>query len=192
MYKMEKSCAYFFVNQTPMISKSKYALKGHSKEVLMHYKKSMRIFWLSLCLLIAAGIIILAAIQYQSHKRLLEGSYENNTDDGASVHTAQSDKTPKEESTDATASFAIQSHTQQESSADVQTNDAKQHTAEYRFELKVKNGYLDVYHFHTEDLFFHTGVPYSAMTVKQRQELENGKYFINEQELYGYLESCTS
>ena len=77
MYKMEKSCAYFFVNQTPMISKSKYALKGHSKEVLMHYKKSMRIFWLSLCLLIAAGIILLAAIQYQSHKRLLEGSYEN-------------------------------------------------------------------------------------------------------------------
>ena len=53
------------------------------------------------------------------------------------------------------------------------------------------DGYLDVYHYHTENLFFHTGVPYSDMTLKQRQELENGKYFINEQELYGYLESCT-
>lgn len=158
----------------------------------MNYKKSMRVFWITFCLLAAAGIVILAAIQYQSHKRLLKGSYNNSTDDAASVHAAQSDTTAEEEATDAAASFAIQPHMQQESSADVQTDNAGQHTAEYRFELKVKNGYLDVYHFHTENLFFHTGVPYSAMTVKQRQELENGKYFINEQELYGYLESCTS
>ena len=65
-------------------------------------------------------------------------------------------------------------------------------TTEYRFELKAKDGYLDVYHYHTDNLFFHTGIPYSALTVDQRQELEHGIYFVNEQEMYGYLESCTS
>ena len=159
----------------------------------MNYKKSMRIFWLSLCLLLAAGTFIIVSVQYRSQKKIIEGSYDHKEGTGPSIHMSQSETTAQEESKEKATSSAVQPYTQKEqtsvNSGIPQTN---QNTVEYRFELKVKNGYLDVYHFHTENLFFFFFLPYSAMTVNQRQELENGKYFVNEQELYGYLESCTS
>ncbi len=166
--------------------------KEHSQEVAMNDKKSMRIFFLILGVLLAAGTVTVTAMRYWSQKSFVKGSYENQADDDASVRLSQSETAVQEEKEDAAASFAVQPQTQTEASAGSQTQDGGSNTVEYRFELKVKNGYLDVYHFHTDNLFFHTGVPYGAMTVKQRKELENGKYFVNEQELYGYLESCTS
>ncbi|MDE6889578.1 MAG: hypothetical protein K2P45_13235 [Eubacterium sp.] len=156
----------------------------------MNYKKSMRIFWISLGLLLAVGTVIIAAAQYRSQHFRAEGSYKKEEPVRQAVRPAQTQPDEPRESEDAAASFAAQTQQVQRSEGSGQKPD--EHTVEYRFELKVKNGYLDVYHYHTENLFFHTGVPYSDMTLKQRQELENGKYFINEQELYGYLESCTS
>lgn len=153
----------------------------------MNHKKSMRIFWLSLCLLLAAGAIIIAAAQYRRHKAEINDSYGRRQD------VTQQETAADDENEDAAASLAAQPPAQRESTtADTQVQPVSGTTAEYRFELKVKDGYLDVYHFHTDNLFFHTGIPYSETTLEQRQELEAGKYFVNEQELYGYLESCTS
>lgn len=157
----------------------------------MNHKKSMRIFWLSLCLLVAAGTAIIAVVQYQSHRKETSRAYGEQENDGQAVSAAQPasdpDQTPKD-----TMASAVPQMQHASKPADTQTQPVNGNTAEYRFELKVSNGYLDVYHYHTDNLFFHTGIPYSETTVKQRQELESGKYFINEQELYGYLESCTS
>lgn len=152
----------------------------------MNDKKSMRIFWLSLCLLLIAGALIIAAAQYRRHRAEIN--------DRQAVPITQQDTAADDKTEDAAASFSAQLPPVQRenTTADVQTQPVSGTTTEYRFELKVKDGYLDVYHFHTDNLFFHTGIPYSETTLEQRQELEAGKYFVNEQELYGYLESCTS
>lgn len=158
----------------------------------MNYKKSMRIFWLSLCLLLAAGALIITAAWYRWHRAEIKDSY-GSKNDGQAVRMTQRETAADDEEKDAAASFAVHPPVQRENTtADAQTQPVSGTTREYRFELKVKDGYLDVYHFHTDNLFFHTGIPYSETTLKQRQELEAGKYFVNEQELYGYLESCTS
>ena len=199
MNKISEECAYFFANQTPVDDVGRYSVKRvfltgctmeYSKEVIMNHKKSMRIFWLSLCLLLTAGALIIAAARYQRHKAEINGSYERQND-GQSVRMTQHTTETDDKTEDAAASFAAKPPVQRENTtADSQTVSGT--TTEYRFELKVKDGYLDVYHFHTDNLFFHTGIPYSETTLEQRQELEAGKYFVNEQELYGYLESCTS
>lgn len=154
----------------------------------MNDKKSMRIFWLTLCLLLAAGTVIIAAVWYRSHKNRI-----GNTSGHQQAEQPAADGSGTDDAKDAAVSFAVQPQIRNvQPSAGTQPSAADPDAVEYRFELKIRDGYLDVYHYHTENLFFHTGVPYSAMSVRQRQELEQGKYFINEQELYGYLESCTS
>lgn len=158
----------------------------------MNHKKSMRIFWLAMCLALVAGCGILVTVRYHSYKNRTEGSYENKETNPSSVQAAQSEAEKAKEE-EAAASFAVQPEKKSHpSAADSRTEADSRHPVEYRFELKVRNGCLDVYHYHTENLFFHTGIPYHAMSLRQRQELEKGKYFVNEQELYGYLESCTS
>lgn len=159
----------------------------------MNHKKSMQIFLLSLCLLAASGAFIVAALQYRSYQKELQKLYGKQAQDTQAARITQAETETDDTSADAAASFAAQTPgVQDESSTHTQTQPVSGNTAEYRFELKIKDGYLDVYHFHTDNLFFHTGIPYSAITLTQRQELEQGKYFVNEQELYGYLESCTS
>lgn len=157
----------------------------------MNHKKSMRIFWISLCLLVVSGALIIAVVQYRSHKKEMQRSFREQQNDVQAKQQAQ----PQAEAGDgehASSSVLNPQVKQEDTHTDTQVQPVSGNTAEYRFELKVKDGYLDVYHYHTDNLFFHTGIPYSAMTVKQRQELEQGIYFINEQEMYGYLESCTS
>ena len=39
----------------------------------MNHKKSMRIFWLSLFLLLISGVIIIAAVQLRAHKKAKTG-----------------------------------------------------------------------------------------------------------------------
>lgn len=163
-------------------------------EVIMNHKKSMRIFWLSLCLLVVSGTVIIAVVQYRSHKKEMQDSYTQQ-ENGVQANRLAQPQTDADAGDDTQASSVIQPRVAQENT-DEQTHTQVQpvsgNTTEYRFELKVKDGYLDVYHYHTDNLFFHTGIPYSALTVNQRQELEHGIYFVNEQEMYGYLESCTS
>lgn len=152
-------------------------------EVSMNHKKSMRIFWLSLFLLVAAGTAIIAVVQYQSHRKEIGRTYGEQENDGRAVSAAQPDTEPETAHPGTMASAIPHPQMQRENTtADPQTQPVNGNAAEYRFELKVVNGYLDVYHYHTDNLFFHTGIPYSETTVKQRQELESGKYFINEQD----------
>ncbi|MDE7312503.1 MAG: hypothetical protein K2N87_12920 [Eubacterium sp.] len=160
----------------------------------MNHKKSMRIFWLSLCLLAVSGTIIIAAVQYRSQKNKIQNSYREQ-ENGVQANRLTQPQATQDTDEDAQASAVLKPQAaKEETAADphTQVQPASGRTAEYRFELKVQDGYLDVYHYHTDNLFFHTGIPYSAMTAKQREELEQGIYFVNEQEMYGYLESCTS
>ncbi len=154
----------------------------------MYHKKSMRIFWLSLCLLLASGALIIAVVQINSHKK--ETERNQSVLQGA-------------DASDTTADAGIDAQPDQAGDAPVTLN-GKQAApeqkaqpvggslSEYTYELKAVGGYLEVYYYHTDQLFFHTGIPERALTDAQRQTLSKGKYFKDEQELYGYLESCTS
>lgn len=160
----------------------------------MNRKKSMRIFWISLCLLLVSGTAIIAVVQYRSHKKESENLYMEKETKKQVMRTGESgtdaqDSVPRSLVPRDTA----KSYTRQEDSrSDVPAKPASGSAANYKFELRAQNGYLEVYYYHTENLFLHTGIPYSVLTVEQRQELTSGKYFLNEQDLYGYLESCTS
>lgn len=158
----------------------------------MNHKKSMRIFWLSLCLLLISGTVIIAVVQYRSHKREAEeDSVEENNEQMLGTRPTLIDDLDNEQSMSdhQTAGHSMQ---QDHTHENEPVKPANGSTVRYQFELKVINGRLDVYYYHTETLFFHTGIPYSILTVEQRQELQDGKYFVDEQDLYGYLESCTS
>ena len=158
----------------------------------MNHKKSMRIFWLSLCLLLVSGTVIIAVVQYRSHKREAEADdqVQENMDQGLQTEPSLetdtlNDGLAKDEDQAADTS-------REKTQTDVLTQPASGNTVRYQFELKENNGYLDVYYYHTQTLFLHTGIPYSTLTMEQKQELMDGKYFLDEQALYGYLESCTS
>lgn len=158
----------------------------------MNHKKSMRIFWLSLCLLLVSGTVIIAVVQYRSHKRDAEADdqVQENMDQGLQTEPSLetdplNDGLAKDQDQAADAR-------REKTQTDVPTQPASGNTVRYQFELKENNGYLDVYYYHTQTLFLHTGIPYNTLTVEQKQELMDGKYFLDEQALYGYLESCTS
>lgn len=158
----------------------------------MNHKKSMRIFWLSLCLLLVSGTVIIAVVQYRSHKREAEADdqVQKNMDQG--LQTEPSLETDPLNDGLAKDQDQAADTRREKTQTDVPTQPASGNTVRYQFELKENNGYLDVYYYHTQTLFLHTGIPYNTLTVEQKQELMNGKYFLDEQALYGYLESCTS
>ncbi len=162
----------------------------------MNHKRSMRIFWFTLCLLLICGAAIIAAVQYRSHR---------NNPQGQKSHMQYGDTKVQAETGDTAAGLEIGNgqagsqegwektpQAQKNTSSGEQVQPASGGAAAYQFELKICGGYLDVYHCHTGQLFFHTGIPCAMLTDRQCQELERGKFFQNEQELYGYLESCTS
>ena len=154
----------------------------------MNHKKSMRIFWLSLSLLLISGVIIIAAVQIRTHKKA----------GGEQDDTARQTTTAAEGSQPFAGSASIPSVTGNQTPEETggmqdqslqQTNGG---AAAYMYEIRIRNGYLEVYYYHTKRLFLYTGIPYQMLTTKQRLDLQRGKYFKDEQELYGYLESCTS
>lgn len=158
----------------------------------MNHKKSMRIFWISLCLLLVSGTVIIAVVQYQSHKNEKKDSGKGQEEMEPAFRTREPQPDTDANVDDADAA-SVTPHTERNDAAvSAQIHPADESTVQYRFELKISGGYLDVFHYGTDNLFFHTGIPYRSMTLEQRQELEKGKYFADEQELYGYLESCTS
>ena len=158
----------------------------------MNHKKRMRIFWLSLCLLLVSGTVIIAVVQYRSHKREAEADdqVQENMDQG--LQTEPSLETDTLNDGLAKDQDQAADPSREKTQTDVPTQPASGNTVRYQFELKENNGYLDVYYYHTQTLFLHTGIPYSTLTMEQKQELMDGKYFLDEQALYGYLESCTS
>lgn len=147
----------------------------------MNHKKSMRIFWLSLCLLLVSGALIIAAVQFHAHKKA-----EKEQDAVQENVKAQTDAVNKP----TTIVEARPNETDTITDAFVQQTNGE--AAIYLYELKIRNGYVEVYYYHTERLFLYTGIPYHMLTMEQRLDLQKGKYFQNEQDLYGYLESCTS
>ena len=157
----------------------------------MNHKKSMRIFWLSLCLLLISGAVIIAVVQYKSYKNEEKDAVNGQEDMEPAFRTRDVQPAQDSPSDDASAAFAAP-HTESDTGVRATITTVGEHTPQYRFEIEVRNGYLDVFHYHTDNLFFHTGIPYHALTQDQRSEIEDGRYFMDEQELYGYLESCTS
>lgn len=149
----------------------------------MHHKKSMRIFWLSLCLLLVSGAAIIAVVQINSHKKEEEKRQGVVEPEDTAVDISQDTEPEEEPSAAANGGQAV---------TERQAQPVGGNLSEYTYELKVVGGYLEVYYYHTNQLFFHTGIPERALTQMQREKLSKGKYFKNEQELYGYLESCTS
>lgn len=161
----------------------------------MNHKKSMRIFWLSLCLLLLSGVIIITVVQIKSREddKERQNIEETQRQDGQAEANIQTNTLAEEDANqyaDRSKMDGNQNTVSEDTAADIQPTIGEPVT--YLYELRVKNGYLEVYYYHTEQLFFHTGIPYRVLTVHQRQQLDRGKYFKNEQELYGYLESCTS
>ncbi len=155
----------------------------------MNHKKSMRIFWLSLFLLLISGVIIIAAVQLRAHKKAKTGP----------DNVAQQETSPGKEETEPDTGSATIPSAPGDSPAKGQVQPGDQSlqqtnggAAPYLYELKIRNGHLEVYYYHTNRLFLYTGIPYEMLTTEQRLDLQRGKYFIDEQELYGYLESCTS
>ncbi len=156
----------------------------------MGNKKSMRVFLLSLCLLAVSGAVIIGTMQYQTYRNAATGRDRMPGDAGQAQEADKSGQTigDSRQANPAETGDVKQNY---KSSTD-QTRPASVPTALYLFEMKVKDGYLEVYHYHTEQLFFHTGIAYSSLTATQQEAIQKGKYFRDEQELYGYLESCTS
>lgn len=154
----------------------------------MYRKKSMRIFWLSLCLLLVSGVAIITVVQINSHKKAAKKQQEVVSDENTGVDAGE-DVQSVDVETEAKRSAAESSS---QASAERQVQPVGGKLPDYSYELKAVNGYLEVYYYHTSQLFFHTGISERVLTEEQRQELNEGKYFKNEQELYGYLESCTS
>lgn len=161
----------------------------------MGQKKSMRNFWLSFFLLLLIGTALIAAAQYKLQKSGTQKIAAGHQDTEGDVGREQTSTLPGTGTQHAGLDIGIPKtpYTDQgghASSAQAKPTDGA--AVGYRFELRAVNGYLDVYHYGTGQLFLHTGIPCSVLTAAQCQELNDGKYFLNEQELYGYLESCTS
>ena len=151
----------------------------------MYHKKSMRIFWLSLCLLLVSGVAIIAVVQINSHKKEEQRQQGTIQDEDTRIDDRQETKPVQAEDSPVTRS-------DKQTVTERQVQPVGGNLSEYVYELKVVGGYLEVYYYHTKQLFFHTGIPERSLTDTQRRKLRQGKYFKDEQELYGYLESCTS
>ena len=155
----------------------------------MNHKKSMHIFWLSLSLLLAAGVIVLVAAQFYTHKK--EEARQEALQEKNSIANAENTKATANTVYNTTVPAGLNSKdTRNITEQPVQQTNGD--AADYLYELKIQNGYLEVYYYHTQRLFLNTGIPDHMLTAVQKQELQKGKYFKDEKELYGYLESCSS
>ncbi len=63
---------------------------------------------------------------------------------------------------------------------------------EYAYVIFVRDGVLVVYQKDRETEYFETNIRVSDLEEKMMEQLEKGIYFLNEQELYDFLESYSS
>lgn len=63
---------------------------------------------------------------------------------------------------------------------------------DYAYVIFARDGVLVVYEKDCETEYFETNVRVSDLEEKMMEHLENGIYFLNEQELYDFLESYSS
>lgn len=156
----------------------------------MNHNKSMRIFLISLMILVVSGVIIIAVVGARAQKREKQQEQEQAYQKKELQNTPSEQEPEKKLAPIKQNASDDQAGTGQSSGQKLQQTDSA--IPAYQYELRAVEGYLAVYKYHTDQLFMHTGIPCSALTDRQKQDLESGKYFVSEQELYGYLESCTS
>lgn len=63
---------------------------------------------------------------------------------------------------------------------------------EYEYLLRNDNGYVSVYKLPENEIFEYTDVIMDILPVGMQEEIHNGKYLKNEEELYNFLENYTS
>ncbi len=68
----------------------------------------------------------------------------------------------------------------------------QEETTTMLFLLRVLDGELVVYENETGLIYLKTGISVSALSEKERQEIEEGKYVENEEKLFSILETYTS
>jgi len=160
-------------------------------EVGMSHNKSMRIFLISLCILVVSGVLIIAVVGARAHKKELqqhsvvpEGAVERTrTGQGQNARVQENSSRNTETKTDSDSAIEAAPQEIQQTGSTIPP---------YRYELREENGFLEVYEYKTDRLFMHTGISSGVLSEDQLEELHAGKYFADEKELYGYLESCTS
>ena len=161
----------------------------------MDYRKGVRIFCVLVLILLSVAAILAAVSGWQRQQEKLRQHIAENGQQEAPTE-GEPDETEALGSTAHAKDVQPQAFAGEDPQVLSENEDKFQKTASvvepYRFELREQNGYLEVYRYHTDQLFLQTGISCDILSKDQKQELAQGKFFQNEQELYGYLESCTS
>lgn len=64
--------------------------------------------------------------------------------------------------------------------------------AEDRYYVKNPDGYVSIFYPNTDTLYFETSIVTLMLPEELQKEIENGKYFTTQEQLYHFLESYTS
>lgn len=62
----------------------------------------------------------------------------------------------------------------------------------YEYMLRNYNGYVAVYELPSEEIYEYTDVILEILPAKLQEEIQEGKYLKNDEELYNFLENYTS
>ena len=62
----------------------------------------------------------------------------------------------------------------------------------YEYMLRNYNGYVAVYELPADEIYEYTDVILEILPAKLQEEIQEGKYLKNEEELYNFLENYTS
>ena len=60
------------------------------------------------------------------------------------------------------------------------------------YALRTKDGYLQVYILETGEFFMETSILYRLLPESVQMQIDHGKYFDSEEELFGFLENYSS
>lgn len=60
------------------------------------------------------------------------------------------------------------------------------------YELRTKDGYLQVYIVETGEFYMETSIVYRLLPESVQAQIDHGKYFESEEELFGFLENYSS
>ena len=75
---------------------------------------------------------------------------------------------------------------------DIIADNSETEQIEYEYFLLLENNHINVYKSDKETLYFRTSIRTDVLSNEEIVELTQGKYILNVEELYGFLESHTS
>ncbi len=73
-----------------------------------------------------------------------------------------------------------------------ETPNSEEEEKRYEFMLRNHNGYVAVYQLPEHELYEYTDVIMEILPTELQEEIHDGKYLRNEEELYNFLENYTS